>query len=615
MKDFWVSISALENAYGKDGKSSGCVRRWWLDKICKLPQPARPATIFGDVFHAVQARFYLADDRGLDETGQPVNLYPDGWKSVKSKFAKTEEVVGTISDLDETLIRTLVDKAITDGFMIREPGRLVECKRQRTLYIDPITGQKIVWIGYIDLETYSSVEDHKTAKSTRYIVSVKKLKTNVQMMMYGYDKYERGHSGDLWLRHNNYIKDYGDPQIIQRETSVTKEYVYDYYNTILLPRFKDMMKFSQRYPATEVERWRDLPPPNNSDKECNYHYGHSCPFIGICTGQCDVALYRAKYDSVRKVENNMGMIEDIKARNAKAMAAKGVVTPPTVTPPAASAPAPASKSNPMDILKKIQASKPAPAPAPEPVVPVDDRSKAPWHYPGCVACLENPYGGFNSKGYACEVCDAQSEQHGKLKSIDYTWVFNEDKTDMLYTPIPGAKPTFPEKAVPETPVEAPVEEKPKKVKTRKARTKKQKAPPEVETPVERFIDPEIIALIPEVMTSIVGDTPALTPGGFGFKLLIGCTLFKASSVITMSTDDILAEALKVAELAAGKSVTEIEHFALLQGIEAQIPEIAQALSSSGAWVVSFQPTKGTALDRLVGGLRQYADMVIVNIGM
>ena len=112
MKDFWVSISAFENAFGKDGKSGGCVRRWWFDKICKLPQPARSATIFGDVFHAVCARFYSADDRGLDERGQPVNLYPPGWKSVKSKFAKTEEVIGTISEMDETLIRTLVDKAI-----------------------------------------------------------------------------------------------------------------------------------------------------------------------------------------------------------------------------------------------------------------------------------------------------------------------------------------------------------------------------------------------------------------------------------------------------------------------------------------------------------------------
>ena len=588
MKDFWVSISAFENAYGKDGKSGGCVRRWWFDKICKLSQPARSATIFGDVFHAVCARFYLADDRGLDATGKPVDLYPPGWKSVKSKFAKVEEVIGEITDMEETLIRTLIDKSISDGFMIREPGRLVECKRIRTLYTDPITGQKIVWIGYIDLETSSSVEDHKTAKNTRYLVSAKKLKTNVQMMMYGYDKYERGHSGDLWLRHNNYIKDYGDPQVIQRSAEATKEYVYDYYNTILLPRFKDMQKFSQKYPATEVERWRDLPPPNNSERECNHHYGHQCPYIGICTGQCNVALYQAKYDSLRKEVSNMGLIDTIKAKNKAAMEAAGTTPPattPTKTPDPATLPVPEARP---------AASQPAPQPA---QAPVDDRSKAPWHFPGCVACADNVYGGFNSKGSACEICDAQSEQHGKLKSIDYTWDYDADN-NLVFTQIKGATPTFPEKAE-----QAPAEEKPKKVKTRKPRTKKQKAPPVEEAPV--------------VETPVV-EEPAVaqaapTPGGF--KLLIGCTFFKNKDGKGLSSDSLLADVLREIEKTVGKPSSEIEHFALLQGIDASIPDIAQALAASGAWVVSFQPTKGTALARLVDGLRQYADMVIINIGM
>ncbi len=588
MKDFWVSISAFENAYGKDGKSGGCVRRWWFDKICKLPQPARSATIFGDVFHAVCARFYLADDRGLDTTGKPVDLYPPGWKSVKSKFAKKEEVIGEITDMEETLIRTLIDKSIADGFMIREPGRLVECKRTRTLYIDPITGQRITWIGYIDLETNSSVEDHKTSKATKWLVSVKKFKTNVQMMMYGYDKYERGHSGDLWLRHNNYIKDYGDPQVIQRSADVTKEYVYDYFNSILLPRFKDMQKFSQRYPATEVESWRDLPPPNNSERECNHHYGHQCPYIGICTGQCSVALYQAKYEEInnRKEVSNMGLIDQIRAKNAAAMAAKG--TP--ATPPATTAPL-------TNTGQGTQLAHEEPAPAPS-----DNRPKAPWHHPGCVACAENAYGGFNSKGAACEICDAQSEQHGKLKSIDYTWDYDAEN-NLVFTQNPGATPTFPEKAEKAPEKTAPPAE-PKKVKTRKPRTKKQKAPAVVETPV-------VEAPVVETKQAELG--PAPTPDGF--KLLIGCTIFKCVGTQAVAADDILAEALKTIEQAAGKPATQIEHFELLKGLDALIPDVANNLAQSGVWVTTFQPTKGTALARLIDGLRQYADMVIVNIGM
>jgi len=615
MKDFWTSISAFENAKGKDGKG-GCIRRWWFDKICKLPQPASRATIFGDVFHAVLARFYLADDRGLDATGKPVNLYPPGWKSVKSRFAKKEEVIGEISVLDETLIRTLVDKAIADGYLIREPGRLVEREVSQILYTDPITGQKIVWKGFIDLETNQSVEDHKTSKAVKWLVSAKKLKTNVQMMMYGWDKYERGHSGDLWLRHNNYIKNYDDPRIIQRSAEVNKEYVYGYYNTVILPGFKEMLKYSQRYPATDVEKWRDLPPTNNAEKECNYYYGHTCPYIGICTGQCNVALYRAKYELLRKENSTMGFINDLKEKNAAVMGAVTTAVVPEQIPAQplsktelvnAVDPSPVPVApNPMDVLSKIRAATPSAAPvvaasapesAPAPKSspePVDDRPKAPWHFPGCVACRDNPYGGFNSKGTACVVCDAQSEQHGKLKSIDYSWVYDENN-NLVFTQNPGAVPTFPEKVIQETKDVAAEPEKQKKVKTRKARTKKQKAAPDATSEVV----PEIV---PEANTN-------------GFTLLIGCAIFKAGSVVPMSADNILAEALKVIELAAGKSAAEIEHFALLQGIDAQIPEIVQTLSLSSAWVVSFQPTKGTALARLVDGLRAHADMVIVNIGM
>jgi hypothetical protein len=107
--------------------------------------------------------------------------------------------------------------------------------------------------------------------------------------------------------------------------------------------------------------------------------------------------------------------------------------------------------------------------------------------------------------------------------------------------------------------------------------------------------------------------PAPTTGGF--TLLIGCTVFKSVSTQEVTADTILAEALKTIEQAAGKPATQIEHFELLKGMDALIPDIAQALTSTGAWVTSFQPTKGTALARLVDGLRQYADMVIVNIGM
>jgi hypothetical protein len=296
----------------------------------------------------------------------------------------------------------------------------------------------------------------------------------------------------------------------------------------------------------------------------------------------------------------MVLIDQIKKKNDAAMAAKG--TSPAAAPAATSPAAAPVATPPASQPPQVQPS-PAVAPA---GAPVDGRPKAPWHFPGCVACKENVYGGFNSKGSACEICDAQSEQHGQLKSIDYTWEYDAEN-NLVFTPVEGATPTFPEKA--ETaPAEAPPAET-KKVKTRKPRTKKQKAPPVVEVPVA-----EADALKEQaVCEGGIGNAPATTTGGF--TLLIGCTFFKAGSQPPVTADSILAEALENIEQASGKTAAQIEHFELLKGLDVLIPDVAEYLAMSEAWVVSFQPTKGTALARLVDGLRQYADMVIVNIGM
>jgi hypothetical protein len=285
----------------------------------------------------------------------------------------------------------------------------------------------------------------------------------------------------------------------------------------------------------------------------------------------------------------MGLIDTIKKRNAEIMAAAGAGS---VAQPATQ---PAHLTN---AGQGTQVSHEEP-------VSAEVRPTAPWHHPGCVACQDNPYGGFNSKGSACTVCDAQSEQNGRLTSTCYGWDYDDDN-NLVFTQIPGSVPTYPEKPVEEKPVEEkPVEKKTKTVKTRKPRTKKQKAPPEP-TP-----DPALDLTL--TVTETIPETTQAVPAIGGFKLLIGCTFFNSSTAL-MSTDEILVGIFSGINQAAGKPIAEIEHFALLQGIDAVIPDIAKELASDGAWVVSFQPTKGTALARLVDGLRQYADVVIVNIG-
>jgi hypothetical protein len=114
----------------------------------------------------------------------------------------------------------------------------------------------------------------------------------------------------------------------------------------------------------------------------------------------------------------------------------------------------------------------------------------------------------------------------------------------------------------------------------------------------------------------VTDSPCAEGNGTsgGITLLIGCTFFKDGGAAILTADDVLVEVIRTIETAFGKKRTEIEHFALMSAIDVAIPEIAAELSEAGVWVTTFSPTKGTALARLVDGLRPFANKVIVNIG-
>ena len=315
-RDMWTSVSAIIDA-------DDCKRRWWFAKVVKLPQPQRTATIFGDVFHAVLERYFKADDRGLDNNGQIVNLYPDGWQTMQSRFGK-DKTPYTISDAESALTKTLINEAIIKGILVREPDRITEKAISTIIYKKGFA--KVVLKGFIDLDAPKSITDHKTAKSTTYILSLDKLKKSIQMMGYAYAKYVDGHKGSLWLTHNNFIKDFDRPQVIQRSVEVSEIEVFDFFNNSILPLVKRMMELYLKYPKTLIHKWRDIPGADNPNKSCNYHYGKPCPFIGICSGMCDIDSYLNKYGTTvnklvgniktkLKGDNKMGLLDRIAKGN------------------------------------------------------------------------------------------------------------------------------------------------------------------------------------------------------------------------------------------------------------------------------------------------------------
>lgn len=680
--DQWTSISAFTEAKGRDGHT-GCLRRWAFKRFFKLPTAPVKATAFGDVFHAVLQRFYEADDRGL-VNGVPVNLYPDGWKVVPDRFGrdKKEDAViiekPEITPLEEMCIKNLIDKAINEGVLVRTPGRLVEQPFPDTIiHTDLRTGSRMVLKGFIDLETPVSVEDHKTVKSRKWALSLKALETDAQMLTYAAIKYAKGHLGDIWLIHNNFIKDPDKPEVLRREILVGLDYVVDYFNRVLLPGFGAMFNIFLNYKKTDIGRWREIAGPIDTQKECNHYYGAKCPFSCICSGTCDIPTYFDIFKELNeqltaeKSSNNLpkedpnlnsqtkgttlmvSLMDRIKAGNAAVLATPPVVPPvtPSVTPPAAVAPATVAPVTPSGLAGVLAAVKakvtppaapvqaapqtppPPPAPEPTPATPaapaVPNQQTAPWYQPGCQACSTNVYQGFNTQGNPCPICDNVASLSGKPTSSMYI-VFCDTQGKLTCTPKPGTiaetpapvvtppasvvTPTIPAVStqvssttptIPQTQTPAP--------EKRKRRTKEEIAADEAAKAAEQ-------APTQAGTSQTTEKASEEAPVEKGFSLLIGVTFAKGYPEMAVSADDLVKEMLLWIEDEMKKTgkikdtYLEIKHFDLMEYVELRIATIAQMLSDAGAVVVSFQPTKGTALAKVLDGLRPYAKEVLVAMG-
>jgi hypothetical protein len=482
--DLPISVSKIEDACGKEG-NEGCNRRWWFHSVQKLPQPQSAPTIFGDVHHAVLARYYMADDRGMDATGHPVDLYPPGWQTMVSRFDRDKDTAPkyTIDVMEEAIIKGLIATALKDGILLRQPGRRVEVPIERVLYTEPgLAGAKINLKGFIDLETNQSVEDHKTHKNTDWVVPAKRLSKQIQLITYAYDRFERNlYEEELLLAHNNYIKNFDEPQVIRRTAKVSREYVYGFYKDVVWPCIERMYRLYKQFPKGTVDQWRKIPGPYNQKKECNKHFGKECPYIRICNEVHSVSHYLAVFaekeamknnpippitkgnsimasllDTAKKEQQNLAasigqppapavapsgvpmatpqqagqtatppqaskILANLSLAMAAAKAKQGGAVPPAASTPAVVTQAPAPIPTPAVVAPVVQAT-PTPAPAKAP------QQRTPWHIPGCAACSSSTVMGYifangGKSVHPCQTCEAMAISAGLPTAKDYkVWV-------------------------------------------------------------------------------------------------------------------------------------------------------------------------------------------------
>ena len=233
---FWISPSQIDTF-------NDCPRSWWFRYARKMPVEEKQEQFdYGNVLHEAAERWLKADDRGYDESGKPVDIFPKGWASkVNSDQAKH--------------IKELLELGIKEGVLRRLPDRQVE------VWMKHPVGVGNVWIrGVIDQLGREVIEDHKTTSSRRWALGKKKLRQDNKMLSYAWWEWKRHPERDVFRLRLNYFNK-KELEVWEVTTPVTALELQRWEQDILLPTATDM----QRYTEVEDHDWEKVEGPRVKD--------------------------------------------------------------------------------------------------------------------------------------------------------------------------------------------------------------------------------------------------------------------------------------------------------------------------------------------------------------
>lgn len=476
-----TSVSAIE-------MFEQCKRKWWLKHVRGLPEAQRQAQTFGTVLHAVIERFVRADNRGIDpQTGQIVNLYPEGWEVARNRF--TGEIEGKIGLPEQAHLKIVFAKAIEEGLIGRWPGRQIE--QDFELALGSHDEVAIVLTGFIDLFTDERVEDHKSCKDKRYAKSGKALADSVQMMTYAKMLLEKLRAEGkpipeyITLRHNSFGSQAA--WIKKSEIRVTPAQIDNFWNARIVTASREMVEIRRR-----VDRWHHILQPRDYPNPCNAYGG--CAFRSICLAQEDEDKYEKRlgkmaemgYTSLAtqpgvpspqgtaelqtpetKDETNMGIAD----RFALKGAITGATPAPQINPQPVQQPAVSTvtaNTNPpgtpvvgfkiglrgvagAQTQQPVQTTAQVQAPANQPTQTQQTAAAAPvqaaarryegdrpqWADANCPVCKGD---GFNAAGAVCRLCESKAAKDPSKIPPDKFLVGNEPDLTLWWTPREGIAP-------------------------------------------------------------------------------------------------------------------------------------------------------------------------------
>jgi RecB family exonuclease len=267
MRDLWLSASAYETWLQ-------CPRKWVFDRVWKLPRKPSKAVVFGTILHAVLARWLKADETGRDAKGNPVDIYPEYWHRCED---------GEVDSLEQSEIKTMVDRAIEQGILVRKPGLLIEEPIKRPL----IPG--VLLIGTIDVLDVmgKTIQDHKTSKNGKYTLTPASLVKSNQMLIYAGELAMRFFEAigvppqEVYLRHNQFIRE--GERVRAVDAVITVSELDAYWNELEQNAEKMLGQYQIARQMLDSKGYDHSVFTCGGPEACNAYGG--CPFLGICSGQ------------------------------------------------------------------------------------------------------------------------------------------------------------------------------------------------------------------------------------------------------------------------------------------------------------------------------------------
>lgn len=376
-----------------------CKRLWWLERVRRLPTPPTKAQVFGTVLHAVAERYLLADDTGRDpETGEVVDLYPEGWHIARDRFS--DRIDGELEPGAQDLIKRLIDKAIEEGILARGKDRAVERQFREIVLETEETGTEVEIMGFIDLEFFGEIVDHKTTISMKYAKSPAKLAKNTQALVYAamHLRALRAQGAampeTITIRHNYFCKDALKPEVRKVEATVPVSEVLEKWEEIE-KHTREMVELRN----TVEDGFTEIPDPDDPYTSCNMYGG--CHFRSICGGRESVDSYLKRLDKMKDRQKN-GVTPRGAQREAIVATNKKDEEMPVdfKTALAAKRAARAGNTTPATKPPKIETAETPPAAPPTPGGDAD-AAPPPWAKADCMACNGT---GFDSGGNICRIC-------------------------------------------------------------------------------------------------------------------------------------------------------------------------------------------------------------------